>query len=172
MNNRNIFIISLLLIAAALRVSGILPMNFSPVAAIALFGGAMLGNRLAAFAAPLVIMLLSDLLIGLHDTMWAVYLSLVLVVGIGQLLRSRPGMLNAMVGAVAGSVLFFIITNAAVWINGGMYAPGIAGLFESYAAGLPFFRNSLMGDLFFTVALFGTYQLAKSRFPQLVRVRA
>ncbi len=169
MSKSNIFIVSLLLIAAALRVSGMLPFNFSPVAAIALFGGAMLGNRVAAFAAPLGIMLLSDLFLGFHDTMWAVYLSLVLVVGIGQVLRSRPGMLNAMVGAVAGSVLFFLITNAAVWVNGGLYTPGIAGLFESYAAGLPFFRNSLMGDLFFTVALFGTYELASSRFPALVR---
>jgi hypothetical protein len=169
MSKSNILIVSLLLIAAVLRVSGILPLNFSPVAAIALFGGAMLGNRIAAFAAPLGIMLLSDLFLGFHDTMWAVYLSLVLVVGIGQVLRSRPGMLNAMVGAVAGSVLFFLITNAAVWVNGGLYAPGIAGLFESYAAGLPFFRNSLMGDLFFTVALFGTYELVSSRFPALVR---
>jgi hypothetical protein len=169
MSKSNILIVSLLLIAAVLRVSGILPLNFSPVAAIALFGGAMLGNRIAAFAAPLGIMLLSDLFLGFHDTMWAVYLSLVLVVGIGQVLRSRPGMLNAMVGAVAGSVLFFLITNAAVWVNGGLYTPGIAGLFESYAAGLPFFRNSLMGDLFFTVALFGTYELVSSRFPALVR---
>jgi hypothetical protein len=169
MSKSNILIVSLLLIAAVLRVSGILPLNFSPVAAIALFGGAMLGNRIAAFSAPLGIMLLSDLFLGFHDTMWAVYLSLVLVVGIGQVLRSRPGMLNAMVGAVAGSVLFFLITNAAVWVNGGLYAPGIAGLFESYAAGLPFFRNSLMGDLFFTVALFGTYELVSSRFPALVR---
>jgi hypothetical protein len=169
MSKSNILIVSLLLIAAVLRVSGILPLNFSPVAAIALFGGAMLGNRIAAFAAPLGIMLLSDLFLGFHDTMWAVYLSLVLVVGIGQVLRSRPGMLNAMVGAVAGSVLFFLITNAAVWVNGGLYAPGISGLFESYAAGLPFFRNSLMGDLFFTVALFGTYELVSSRFPALVR---
>lgn len=169
MSKSNIFIVSLLLIAAALRVSGMLPFNFSPVAAIALFGGAMLGNRVAAFAAPLGIMLLSDLFLGFHDTMWAVYLSLVLVVGIGQVLRSRPGMLNALVGAVVGSVLFFLITNAAVWVNGGLYTPGIAGLFESYAAGLPFFRNSLMGDLFFTVALFGTYELVSSRFPALVR---
>jgi hypothetical protein len=172
MSKRNIFIISLLLIAAALRVSGILPLNFSPVAAIALFGGAMLGNRITAFAAPLGLMFLSDIFLGFHDTMWAVYLSLVLVVGIGLILRSRPGILNALVGAVSASVLFFVITNAAVWMNGGLYAPGIAGLFESYAAGLPFFRNSLMGDLFFTAALFGTYELVKTRFPQLVRVRA
>jgi hypothetical protein len=76
MNNRNIFLIALLLGAAALRISGVLPFNFSPVAAIALFGGAMFGARIAAFAVPLGIMLLSDMFIGFHDTMWAVYLGL------------------------------------------------------------------------------------------------
>lgn len=169
MSNRNIFIISLLLIAAALRVSGILPMNVSPVTAIALFGGAMFGSRIAAFAAPLALMIVSDLFLGFHGTMWAVYLGLVLVVGIGQVLRSRPGMLNALVGAVSASVLFFLITNAAVWMEGLIYPAGLAGLLESYTAGLPFFRNSLMGDVFFTIALFGTYELAASRMPALVR---
>lgn len=169
MNRTGVFVLVLLIIAAALRVSGILPLNFSPVAAIALFAGAMMGNRIAAFAAPLGIMFVSDLVLGFHDTMWAVYLSLTLVVGIGLVLRARPGMLHAMVGAVAGSVIFFLLTNAAVWMNGTIYSPGFAGLWESYVAGLPFYRNSLMGDLFFTVALFGTYELAASRFPALVK---
>lgn len=169
MSNRNIFIIALLLIAAALRVSGILPFNVSPVAAIALFGGAMFANRIAAFAAPLAIMLVSDIFIGFHDTMWAVYLGLAIIVGIGQMLRSRPGLMNGLVGAVVGSVVFFLITNAAVWMNGTMYAPGFSGLIESYVAGLPFYRNTLMGDLFFTVALFGTYELVSKRLPVLVK---
>jgi hypothetical protein len=169
MNNRTIFILVLLLLAAALRVSGLLPLNFSPVAAIALFGGAMFADRAKAIAVPLGIMLLSDVFIGFHDTMWAVYLSLIIIVGLGQLLRSRMTLMNGLVGAVAGSVLFFLITNAAVWINGVIYAPGIGGLLDSYAAGLPFFRNSLMGDLFFAAALFGTYELASVRFPVLVR---
>lgn len=169
MNNRNIFLIALLLGAAALRISGVLPFNFSPVAAIALFGGAMFGSRIYAFAVPLGIMLLSDLFIGFHDTMWAVYLGLFAVVMIGRSISDRKGIMLPMVGAVAGSVIFFLLTNAAVWIGGGLYSPGIAGLFESYAAGLPFFRNSLMGDVFFTIALFGTYELTRRQIPALVR---
>jgi hypothetical protein len=169
MSNRNLFLIALLLVAAALRVSGILPLNFSPVAAIALFGGAMFGNRIAAFAAPLGIMFLSDILIGFHDTMWAVYLCLFAVVLIGRLISGRQGIMFPLVGAVAGSVIFFLVTNAAVWMNGGLYSPGLSGLFESYAAGLPFFRNSLMGDVFFTIALFGTYELTRRQVPVLVR---
>ncbi len=167
MNSKNIFILTIILIAAGLRVSGILPFNFSPVAAIALFAGAMFSNRLMAFAAPLAIMLLSDLILGFHDTMWAVYLSLVLVVGIGQFVRQRFSFVNGLVGALIGSVVFFLITNAAVWMSGGFYAPGLGGLLDSYTAGLPFYRNSLMGDLFFTTAFFGVYALATSRFPKL-----
>jgi hypothetical protein len=167
MNTKNIFILVILLIAAGLRISGMLPFNFSPVAAIALFAGAMFSNRLMAFAAPLAIMLVSDLFLGFHDTMWAVYLSLVVVVGIGQLVRQRFSFVNGLVGALAGSVVFFLITNAAVWMAGVIYAPGIAGLLECYTAGLPFYRNSLMGDLFFTTAFFGVYALATSRFPKL-----
>ena len=169
MNSRTLFVLVLLLSAAALRISGVLPLNFSPVAAIALFGGAMFANRIAAFAAPLGIMLLSDMFLGFHDTMWAVYLSIFLIVGIGQVIRSRPGVLYGMLGAVAGSVLFFLITNAAVWMTGTIYAPGIGGLMESYVAGLPFYRNSLMGDLFFTGVLFGAYELASRQFPVLAR---
>jgi len=169
MNNRTIFILVLLVVAALLRISGILPMNFSPVAAIALFGGAMLSNRLLAFAAPIGIMLISDLFIGFHDTMWAVYLSLFLIVAIGQIVRNRPSFLNGIVGTIAGSVLFFLITNAAVWMTGTMYAPGIGGLIESYVAGLPFYRNTLMGDLFFSGVLFGAYELASRQFPVLAR---
>ena len=167
MKSKNIFILTIILIAASLRVSGMLPFNFSPVAAIALFAGAMFTNRMLAFAAPLVIMLLSDLFLGFHDTMWAVYLSLVFVVGIGQVVRQRFSFVNGLVGALAGSVVFFLITNAAVWMVGGLYAPGLAGLLESYTAGLPFYRNSLMGDLIFTTAFFGVYSLATSRFPKL-----
>lgn len=157
------------MVATALRLSGILPLNFSPVAAIALFGGAMFGSRISAFAVPLGIMLLSDLFIGFHDTMWAVYLSIASVVMIGRFISDRPGIVLPLVGAFAGSVIFFLVTNAAVWMNGGLYAPGISGLIESYAAGLPFFRNSLMGDVFFTFALFGTYELTRRQVPILVR---
>jgi hypothetical protein len=167
MNSKNIFILTIILIAAGLRVSGILPFNFSPVAAIALFAGAMFTNRMLAFAAPLTIMLISDLFLGFHDTMWAVYLSLVVVVGIGHLVRQRFSFVNGLIGALAGSVVFFLITNAAVWMAGGLYAPSLAGLLESYTAGLPFYRNSLIGDLFFTTAFLGVYSLATNRFPKL-----
>jgi hypothetical protein len=169
LNARNFFIFGLIIVAAALRVMDILPYNFTPVAAIALFGGAMFSNRALAFLAPLAIMFVSDLIIGLHPLMFAVYGSLLLIVLIGQLVRNNPTMINALAGALGGSVLFFLITNAAVWYGSVHYAQDFSGLISSYVAGVPFFRGTLVGDLLFTAVFFGSFKLAEIRFPQLAR---
>lgn len=169
MNSRNLFILVLILIAAGIRLSGILPYNFTPIAAIALFGGAMFQNRGLAFLAPLSILFLTDLVIGLHDTMWAVYGSFLAIVLIGQLIRKNPTMLSAMGGALVGSVLFFLVTNAAVWFGSPFYSQDLSGLLNSYVLGLPFFRGTFAGDLLFTAVLFGSFKLAELRFPELVK---
>jgi hypothetical protein len=169
MNPRNLFILVLILIAAGLRLSGILPYNFTPIAAIALFGGAMFQNRGLALLAPLSILFLTDLVIGFHDTMWAVYGSFLAIVLIGQAIRKNPTMLSAMGGALVGSVLFFLVTNAAVWYGSPFYAQDLSGLLNSYALGLPFFRGTFAGDLLFTAVLFGSFKLAELRFPKLVK---
>lgn len=169
LNSRNIFITVLILIAVALRVSGILPYNFTPVAAIALFGGAMFTNRAMAFALPLGIMVLSDLFIGMHSFMWAVYGSLALIVLMGHFIRKNPTMVSALSAALAGSVLFFLITNAAVWFGNIHYSQDLSGLISSYVAGIPFFRGTLIGDLLFTTVFFGSFKLAEYRFPKLVK---
>lgn len=169
LNARNTFILLLIILAAALRIWGVLPYNFTPVAAIALFGGAMLSNRALGLIAPLVIMFISDLIIGLHPFMYAVYGSLILIVLIGQAIRSNPTMLKAFGGALAGSVLFYLITNGAVWYGSVHYTQDFAGLLSSYIAGLPFFRGTITGDLLFTAVFFGSFKLAELRFPKLVK---
>jgi len=169
LNSRNLFILALIVLAAVLRVFGGLPYNFTPVAAIALFGGAMLSNRALGFIAPLSIMLISDLFIGFHSSMFAVYAALIGVVAIGQVVRKNPTILRALGGALAGSVLFFLVTNAASWLVLPQYTKDLSGLFNSYVAGVPFFRGTLMGDLLFTSIFFGSYKLAEYRFPSLVK---
>lgn len=169
LNSRNLFILALVVLAAVLRVSGNLPYNFSPVAAIALFGGAMLSNRALGFVVPLAIMVISDIFIGFHSSMFAVYAALIGVVLIGQLVRKKTTMLRALGGALAGSVLFFLITNAASWLVLPEYTKDVSGLINSYVAGVPFFRGTLMGDLFFTTIFFGSYKLAEYRFPSLIK---
>ena len=169
MNPRNIFILLLIGVAAILRISDVLPYNFTPVAAIALFGGAMFSNRGLAFLLPLAIMFISDLFIGLHEHIWAVYIGFLAIVLIGQVVRRRPNILTGLAGAMVGSVLFFLITNAAVWYGSPHYAQSLGGLLNSFALGLPFFRGTLMGDLLFTGVFFGIYELARYRFPILAK---
>ena len=169
---RNIFLFALISIAALLRISGILPENVNPVAAIALFGGALFANKVQGLIIPLIIMFLSDLYIGLHDFMIPVYVGFLIIGMIGFSIRKNPSIANALVGAGIGSTIFFIITNGAVWMASGFYSQDIGGLIDCYIMGLPFFRNTLLGDLIFTGILFGAYYAAAYRFPRLTKVKA
>ena len=88
--------------------------------------------------------------------------------GIGYWLKNHYSAKNVILSALSGSILFFLITNFGVWLtSGGFYPMTFEGLLTSYAAGIPFFQNSLLGDLVFTGALFGSYEFAKRQLPQL-----
>ena len=149
-------------IAASLRLVPH-PPNFAPIAAMALFGGAYL-NRGYALAVPIVALLLSDLFIGFYSpiVMVSVYGSFILAGLVGLWLKRRKSPRNVIFAAAGSSILFFLITNFAVWL-GGWYPRNLAGLAECYTLALPFFRNTIAGDLFYTGVFFGGYELA-SRF--------
>ena len=126
------------------------PPNFTPIVASALFAGVVLGSRLLAFIVPIAAMAISDALLGFPDwqTMIVVYAAIALPVALGLFARQseRPMLILSL--AVASSMIFFIATNFAVWMFSGMYSPDAAGLLKCYVAALPFFKNSIMGDLF------------------------
>ncbi len=147
------------------------PPNFAPVAAMALFGGAYFSKRWVAFLIPLAAMFVTDLFLGFHSTMWAVYLSFVIIVGIGMLMIKQKKISNIFLASVSASVLFFVITNFAVWASGIYYAKDLSGLAASYTAAIPFFHYTLLGDLFFVALMFGSYELVKSKYPQLAEVK-
>ncbi len=147
------------------------PPNFVPIAAIALFGGAYFTKRWVAFLIPLAAMLITDLILGFHSTMWAVYLSFVIIVGIGMLMIKQKKISNIFLASVSASVLFFVITNFAVWAFGIYYPKGLSGLAASYTAAIPFFHYTLLGDLFFVTLMFGSFELVKMKYPQLAEVK-
>jgi hypothetical protein len=70
-------------------------------------------------------------------------------------------------GSLATTLVFFIISNFGAWISLPFYSKDIAGLMSSYAAGLPFLKNTLLSDLFYTSLLFGAYYLLQNRFAAL-----
>ena len=145
------------------------PPNFAPIGALALFGGAQFADRRLAFLVPLTAMLLSDLCIGFYSHMEWVYGSFALITCMGLWLRSRRTAWGIAGASLAASTLFFLITNFGVWMNSTTtYTQGLAGLVSCYVAALPFFGNTLLGDGFYCLVLFGGLALLEKRFAILL----
>jgi len=163
--NQTILIIGLIVLAAFARLiphsMGIV-MGFSPIIALSIFGGANLKNRKLAYLIPIGVMLLTDIFIGMHSTMWAVYGAIALGVLIGGLISKNITAPKVVGASLSSSVIFFVITNFAVWMQFNMYPHTFEGLQACYVAAIPFFRTALLGDLIWSVVLFGSYALAKN----------
>lgn len=145
------------------------PMNFTPVLAVSMLGGAILPRRLA-LAIPLLALFLSDLALGYGFGVMSIviYSCFLAGVGLGWMLREKRTPLRTLSATLAGSILFYIVTNFVVWLGPMMAAPfdyphTLAGLMKCYAMALPFFRNSLAGDVCWTLGLFALYDMARSR---------
>lgn len=174
LNARFFTILGIIFSAAAMRLLPH-PPNMTPIAAMALFGGVYFANRKIAFLVPLAAMYLSDLALGFfvydfgwfHGFMPFVYASFAVTVCLGLLIRRRLTLLTVGGAALTGSVLFFIVTNFGVWLVGNLYPKTIAGLLSCYVAAIPFFRNTLMGNAFYALVLFGGFALAQRYLPVL-----
>jgi hypothetical protein len=169
---RAALIAGIVLAAAALRIFPH-PMNFAPIGALALFGGAYFSSRRAAIAVPLLSLMAGDLVTGFHRLMLYVYASFLVSVAIGFLLRRKKSASRVGAATAAGAIQFFLITNFAVWTSSiGNYPRNLGGLAACYFAGLPLLWNTLTGDAFFVALLFGGMAFAEKRFPPLRQPRA
>ncbi len=135
--------------------------NVSPVAAMALFAGAYFTDKRIAFIVPFLALFLSDLFLGLHNSMVFVYAGFALTVVIGFALKNRVTVTNTLFAAVAASVVFFLLTNFGSWLMSGIYVKSASGLMQAYVAGIPFFQNSLLGNLAYTAIIFGGYAVLR-----------
>ena len=169
-HSRLIALLSAIVAAAALRLVPH-PPNFTPIGAMALFSGAYLGRRGLAFVAPLAALLLSDLALGFYQGMGTVYFSVSLIVVLGMLALRRASAPRVGVAAIASSVLFFAITNFGMWLFSGFYPRTLAGLETCFIAAIPFFQNTLAGDLFYAALLFGGFAIAERLVPQIRQTR-
>jgi len=164
-----IFVISVIFAGAMMRLIPHWP-NFTPIAAIALFGGTYLKRKDLSLLVPILAMLVSDAIIGFHSVMIPVYISFVLIGTMGFLLRRKVTVFNVFSASLASSVVFFLITNAASWSGGLMpYSKDFSGLIQAYTAGLPFFLNGIAGDLFYNGLFFGAFYLITERYRLLAR---
>lgn len=168
----NFWMLTLMVFAAAFVRLLPHPPNLAPITAMALFGGAYFNKKSFAFAIPLFAMLLTDAIIGFYSYVWMVYVSFAIIVLLGIVMLKKISVTKLILASVTASVSFFVITNFGVWALGTLYPKTPAGLMESYVAAIPFFQNSLIGDLFFVGIMFGTYELIKHKIPALSQAKA
>ncbi|MCX6187285.1 MAG: hypothetical protein NTU43_09885 [Bacteroidetes bacterium] len=174
MNKKIITICILITLAALSRLLPHLP-NFSPIAAIALFGGAFFANRIMTFAVPFVALIISDMFLDRYPMaeMLPVYGSFFIVVLLGFNLQKNKSILRIAGMSILSSVLFYLITNLVfIYPEGSinmMYPHNFTGMIESYTMAIPFFQNTLLGDLFYSSLLFGAYYLISINIPKLVK---
>jgi hypothetical protein len=123
---------------------------------------------------PLAAMLLSDLLLGLtvygfgaFSMIPYVYLSFIMIVGLGRLIQAHCGIGPIALGALTSSTLFFLITNFGVWLKSAFYPPTFEGLLTCYTAAIPFFRNTVASDALYAAILFGGFAIAERSFEVL-----
>lgn len=176
-------VIGLIVLAAAARFA--VPAdwhNFSPIGAMALFGAATIKRSWLAIALPIAALFLSDLILNntalsaWYDggvTIFASYQALtfgamVLTVVLGRLIFARRiTALGVVGGSLGAAVLFFLVTNAGAWWMSPQYTKDVSGLLASYAAGVPFFHNTVVSQLLFGGVLFGLHAWMAHRVPSL-----
>ena len=163
--NPKIFTVAALILTAALSRFVPHPPNFTPILAMALFGGAMLGDKKLSLIVPLAAMLLSDIFIGFHADMPAVYLSFIAITLIGGAMIKSPKVTNVIAGSLVAAVLFFVVTNFSSWLMWEMYPKTLSGLLLSYEAAIPFFRNTMIATLVFSGVMFGAFKLIENVKP-------
>lgn len=172
-----VVLIGAIILAAATRLLPH-PPNMTPLAAIALFGGAYFSRSWLAFLAPLAALWISNLILDnvffsqyyegfVWFQNWEVYAAIVGIVVLGRVFLKKLTPLKVVGASLAGSLLFFVVTNLVVWATSGLYAFNLAGLTQCFTLALPFFRNAIFGDLFFAIVLFGGFEFVANRFPQL-----
>ncbi len=175
LNPRLSILIIMILAAAATRLIPH-PPNMTSIASLALFGGAYFSDKRLAFAVPLIALLLSDMVLGVYWS-WSMmayqshmeiqYLTFALIVAMGFALQRRRTAVRIAGATLLAAVVFFVITNFGEWALQSLYPKTFAGLLDCYVAAIPFFGNSVAGDLIYSALLFGGFRLLESRFAAL-----
>jgi hypothetical protein len=177
-NTRTIVLILMIVAAAAMRLVSYkfqhILSNFTPVGAIALFGGAYFTDKWKAYLVVLITLFTSDILINyLYTSKWVlwydgsfwVYLTFAIMVFIGSLIK-KANALNVAMASLVSVCIHWLIMDLP-WLFGALYPHTLAGYGQSLAAAIPFEKNMVLGDMLFGLILFGGFELAKRRYTSL-----
>jgi hypothetical protein len=177
-NLRFVALTLIILLAAFSRIVPHMP-NFSPLGAIGLFGAAHFSKKWQAILIPLAATFLSDLFINnviygqyyptftwLSEGFYWQYGAYVLITLVGFIIFKKINVATVLTGTLASTAIFFLVSNFGCW-PGNFYPQTGAGLMQCYAAGVPFIKGTMMGDLFYSAVMFGGFALAQKRFTVL-----
>jgi hypothetical protein len=148
--------LSLIIIGILLRFVPHAP-NFTPVAAIALFGGAYL-KRSHALIVPLLLMMTSDLFIGMHNVVLFTWGGFALITLLGPWMKKHRNTFGIILTSLASSLLFYMVSNFGVWVMG-WYPHNLKGLLDCYIMALPFLRNFTLATLLYSALFVAAYEL-------------
>ena len=173
-------VITILILLAAISRLLPHPPNFAPIGGMALFGAAYYTRRVWAYFVPIAAMWLSDLILNnvgyaqyfdgfvwFNPTWMFTFGSFALIVLLGTFTLKKVGVPQLLFSALGASIIFFLVSNFGVWLTSGMYPKSWGGLIACYAAGIPFFQNTVFGDLVYSAVLFGLFEWSLSWFPAL-----
>lgn len=176
MNKKRFFILSGFILIAAISRLVPHPYNFAPMGAMAIFGAAYFADKKFAFLVPLLALFVSDLLVNnilfssFYDGFvfftphfWWMYGAMALIVFAGIFILRKINLKSIVAGSLTASIIFFLVTNFGAWLGNPLYPQEVSGLFLSYAAGIPFFHFTVLGDLFYSGIMFGAFEFAKTK---------
>jgi len=165
MDNTNFKFYSALVLIIILAFSRVIPHppNFTPILGMAVFAGAIFDKKFYSFLILLLAMILSDLFLGFHSSMIIIYFAICLNIVIGIYFIQKISYFKICASLVVGSLVFFIITNFAVWLSSGMYPYSLEGLLACYIMALPFLQNTIISTVLYGVGAFFIFELTNKR---------
>ena len=166
-DKQNLFALIILLIMVLSRLIPH-PPNFTPIIAIAMMSGYFFKNLKYSILVLASTMILSDMILGFHNTMLFVYLPLFLVVIYFLKLKKEIYFKNLFIFSIGSSLVFFIISNFGVWLMGNMYEKNFYGLIDCYFLAIPFYKNTLLSTIIFSYSAYSAnYFFQKKYFHKL-----
>lgn len=178
--NNFYFILGIILLASFSRLIPHYP-NFTPVIAIAIFGGRFFNDRVLAILLPLLILWVSDLVLNnfifnyyesfifFYPGFFWQYLPVICITLFGSYLLKKISILRLLGVSVSSSFIFYLISNFGVFISSSIYSKDLSGLIICYTAALPFFYGTLSSTVIYTFSLFGIKEFLTNKSIIFVR---
>ncbi len=161
MLNKNIIYFGLIIVVVSLLRFVPHPPNMTPVIAVSILAVTWFKRPVFQFGFPLLIMLLTDMVIGFHWLMPVVYLAIMCAGLTGFILKKRSSFSTILGSGLLSSIIFFVITNFGVWVVSSLYPKTVLGLMSCYIAAIPFFHNTVIATVGVLFGVFGLNYVVK-----------